>query len=295
LNEIFVHFYTFTDWDRRTLMAIMERFYTSDVMNVSNFRLAEDGNGAQTKYIIPSEETLYNEYISKKKKKMEENEKIKEKEEKEEDKKENKKEKKKDNKKDNKKDTETADDTTTEDTTTSESLHLSLKDYTPSRDEYRMTIERWPLNAPPSVYGMHRNAEITFQLKESNDLIRTIVTMGGGGGGDTNSSASNADQEVEETCQKLIEVVPVDLNSELAYRGIFDIDPKTDLMNSLDTVLSQELMKFNRLLGSLRSTLVKLTRAIKGLAVMSVELEAMYHSFLLGTVPTLWSNVSFVF
>ncbi len=58
-------------------------------------------------------------------------------------------------------------------------------------------------------------------------------------------------------------------------------------------MLSQELLKFNKLLSALRSTLYKLQRAIKGLAVMSVELESMYVSFLQGSVPDLWSNVAY--
>merc|ERR1711968_201284 len=51
--------------------------------------------------------------------------------------------------------------------------------------------------------------------------------------------------------------------------------------------------KFNRLLSCLRLTLNNLQRAIKGLAVMSVELESMYNSFLQGGVPDLWSNVAY--
>ena len=75
--------------------------------------------------------------------------------------------------------------------------------------------------------------------------------------------------------------------------GIFDVDPVTQLMNSLDTVLSQEYYKFNKLLNTLRITLKNLQDAIKGLAVMSIELEAMYWSFLQGRVPSLWSNVAY--
>jgi dynein heavy chain len=45
------------DWDRRTLMAIMERFYSTKVMTKSaaGFLLAEDGSGSRT-YVLPSDE-----------------------------------------------------------------------------------------------------------------------------------------------------------------------------------------------------------------------------------------------
>jgi dynein heavy chain len=40
------------------------------------------------------------------------------------------------------------------------------------------------------------------------------------------------------------------------------------------------LLRFCRLSGVMRSTLVELQRAIKGLVVMSSELEAMYNALL---------------
>jgi dynein heavy chain len=141
---------------------------------------------------------------------------------------------------------------------------------------------------------MHRNAEITFQLNEANELVSTIVSMGGGGAaGGGGKSVEEADAEVMATAARLLSVVPEDLDREKAARGMFAVDPQSDLMNSLDTVLSQEMIKFNRLLACLRRTLTDLQRAIKGLAVMSVELESMYNSFLQGGVPNLWSNVAY--
>ena len=118
--------------------------------------------------------------------------------------------------------------------------------------------------------------------------------MGGGGGsGSDGGAGAGADVEVLETCSKLVTSVPLNLDPENAAKGMFDVDPTTELMNSLDTVLSQELLKFNKLLTALRSTLNNLQRAIQGLAVMSVELESMYVSFLQGTVPNLWTNVAY--
>ena len=56
-------------------------------------------------------------------------------------------------------------------------------------------------------------------------------------------------------------------------------------MNSLGTFLSIELSKFNRLLKKQKATLSEVQRAIKGLVVMSSELDAMYSSFLINQVP----------
>jgi dynein heavy chain, axonemal len=48
---------------------------------------------------------------------------------------------------------------------------------------------------------------------------------------------------------------------------------------SLDTVLIQELDRFNKLVRAKRASLLQLRKAIKGLVVMSAELEAMFNAF----------------
>jgi len=55
-------------------------------------------------------------------------------------------------------------------------------------------------------------------------------------------------------------------------------------VNSLGTALAQELIRFNNLLKVVSSSLVELTRGIKGLVVMSSALEKMFNSFLIQKV-----------
>ncbi|GLD95205.1 hypothetical protein PINS_up003847 [Pythium insidiosum] len=64
-------------------------------------------------------------------------------------------------------------------------------------------------------------------------------------------------------------------------------------MDSLATVLGQELVKFNTLLNRMRSSLADIQKAINGLIVMSSDLDNMYTAFLNGKVPQLWASVSF--
>ena len=58
----------------------------------------------------------------------------------------------------------------------------------------------------------------------------------------------------------------------------------THARRSIDTVLAQEMVKFNRLIARMASTLETLGRAIKGLVVMSLELDKMYTSFMINQV-----------
>jgi dynein heavy chain len=51
-------------------------------------------------------------------------------------------------------------------------------------------------------------------------------------------------------------------------------------------------MRFNVLTGTVKRTLKEVGLAIKGLSVMSAELEALGNSMVLGRVPDLWKAVA---
>ena len=83
---------------------------------------------------------------------------------------------------------------------------------------------------------------------------------------------------------------PIDV--DLALAGTFDLDSKGQV-KSLSTVLRQEIDRFNNLLQVLWSTLDNIKKAIKGLVVMSSELENIYNSFLNNQVPGQWANAAY--
>ena len=59
---------------------------------------------------------------------------------------------------------------------------------------------------------------------------------------------------------------------------------------SMNTVLTQEVIKYNKLLNCVKDTLEDLLKALKGLVVMSQALETMSNSLFDNNVPELWSN-----
>ena len=77
---------------------------------------------------------------------------------------------------------------------------------------------------------------------------------------------------------------------EECLEGLFDRDPETGQMDSLATVLLQEIDRFNGLLANLRESLVLLRKAIKGLIVMSGDLEQMFDALLANKVPPGWDK-----
>lgn len=153
--------------------------------------------------------------------------------------------------------------------------------------EYRDYIDSLPIIDDPEIFGMHQNANITFQTQETSYLITTILDVqprvSSGGGGKSN------DEIVYELADSILSKLPDKLDIEKAPQSLFEPDSKGRL-NSLTTVLQQECDRFNKLLRIIKLSLNNLKRAIKGFLVMNDELEKMYSSFLGNTLPAHWAN-----
>ena len=61
----------------------------------------------------------------------------------------------------------------------------------------------------------------------------------------------------------------------------------------MNTVLKQELIRFNRLIAAIRSSLINLGKAVKGLVVMNADLEEVFDSMLIGRIPSMWMKRSY--
>ncbi|XP_049712146.1 dynein axonemal heavy chain 6 isoform X2 [Elephas maximus indicus] len=159
-----------------------------------------------------------------------------------------------------------------------------------SLQEFRDYIENLPLIDDPEVFGMHENANLAFQYKETNTLINTILEVqprsSSGGEGKSN------DEIVQELVASVRARVLETLEMEGASESLFTKDPQGRL-NSLTTVLGQEVDRFNNLLKLIHTSLETLNKAIAGLVVMSEEMEKVYNSFLNNQVPSLWSNTAY--
>ncbi|KAF1778944.1 P-loop containing nucleoside triphosphate hydrolase [Phytophthora cactorum] len=118
-------------------------------------------------------------------------------------------------------------------------------------DSYLKFIEGLPLVAPPGVFGLHDNATITKDQNATAKLCRDVLLTQSSGGG----------SEV----------------AQIRYPVRWD--------ESMNTVLCQELVRFNNLMSTIRSSLESLQKALKGLVVMSAELENVSKSLFYGKIP----------
>ena len=61
----------------------------------------------------------------------------------------------------------------------------------------------------------------------------------------------------------------------------------------MNTVLCQELIKFNILLDLMKGSLINVQKAVKGLVVMSKELETLGNQLFINRTPALWKTRSY--
>ena len=150
-----------------------------------------------------------------------------------------------------------------------------------------------PPEEQPEVFGMHINALTAFNANETSRIIDTVLSIQPRVGGAEDGDAMTPDQMADSVAESFQSEMPADLDPEQCFPGLFDRDPETQQMDSLATVLIQEVDRFNGLLQVLRDSLVLLRRAIKGIIVMSFDLEEIYNAFLLNRVPKGWSTAAY--
>uniref|UniRef100_A0A8C9V6G4 Dynein axonemal heavy chain 7 n=1 Tax=Scleropages formosus TaxID=113540 RepID=A0A8C9V6G4_SCLFO len=146
-------------------------------------------------------------------------------------------------------------------------------------------VRSLPINADPGVFGLNSNADITKDNQETNQLLEgVLLTLPRQAGGGVKSPQDIVDELADDILSKL----PADFDVQMVmnkYPVVYE--------ESMNTVLRQEIIRFNRLTSVVRSSLVNIRKAIKGLVVMSAELENVFNSMLVGKVPAMWAAKSY--
>ncbi|EKX45970.1 hypothetical protein GUITHDRAFT_94428 [Guillardia theta CCMP2712] len=158
-------------------------------------------------------------------------------------------------------------------------------------------IRNFPLLEEPEVFGLHENANITYAKNETYLLFESMLLLMPKGESSGAEGGQSSDSFLEQMAQRMEESLPT--QSDLFRFGLpFRVDEvaevyPTDYKESMNTVLTQECLRFNRVIVVIRHSLQQLIKAVKGLIVMSGDLEAVANSFMVGQVPSLWLNVSY--
>jgi dynein heavy chain, axonemal len=156
-------------------------------------------------------------------------------------------------------------------------------------------LDTLPLDDEPEVFGLHSNANITLQNKLVREFMEPLISI------QPRSSSSGAlkpDDEVLEmknTISQLFKsenVVLLDLKKYNSKSVL--VEGSKDKKSPLGNFLLQEGDKFNNLISIINSSLKNLELAVKGLIVMSPDIEKIYHSFLNKSVPKMFEDNAYL-
>ncbi|KAG5475488.1 hypothetical protein LSCM1_03608 [Leishmania martiniquensis] len=156
---------------------------------------------------------------------------------------------------------------------------------------YLAYIQSLPAQQPPTVFGLHENADITKDERDARFLLdatlttqpRDAVPAGGSG-----AYKSDPKTIVKALAAEVLHRLP----------PLFDIEEiqaryPIDYAQSMNTVLLQEAIRYNRLLAVVRASLADVQDAISGKVVMGSELEQVYLNMYDSKVPEVWKRRSY--
>eukprot|EP00960_Hanusia_phi_P026860 746504-Hanusia_phi.AAC.16 len=160
-----------------------------------------------------------------------------------------------------------------------------IQPYANNHEEYMEFLRSWPLQANPEAFGLHENADITCAQNEVKELFETVLSLqprvSGGGG-------MNREEVIDHTAESILKRLPEPWL-------LIDIQKKYPVQyeQSLNTVIQQECIRYNKLLVVMKQTLRDVRAALKGMVVMSAELDALANSLFNNQVPGMWESKAY--
>lgn len=151
---------------------------------------------------------------------------------------------------------------------------------------YVDSIHKLPIHPLPEAFGLHANADISKDQNDTAQLFGSLLSLGGSQG--DGGSAGNMEDRVAAVVRECMAKLPLNFDVEmvqLKFPVLYE--------ESMNTVLAQEMVRFNKLLSVIKDSLKNIDLAIQGLLVMSAELEGAFRSVALNQVPDIWKKASY--
>lgn len=137
------------------------------------------------------------------------------------------------------------------------------------------------------MFGLHANSGVTRDLQATWQFFNSFTSVVESCSGDTDD-IDTADNLLMAIASDILAKLPDDFDIETAT-----IKYPVTYAEPMNTVLVQEMERFNVLLSVIRKSLQELIKAIKGAIVMTPELETMALSLSVAKQPALWSKFSY--
>lgn len=150
---------------------------------------------------------------------------------------------------------------------------------------YLAYISGLPINDTPEIFGLHDNANISFAQNETFTLLGTVVRLQPRA---TSAGGKTREEIVEDIVTGIVEKIP----QAFIMKEVMAKFPVL-YEESMNTVLIQEVIRYNKLLAVISKSLRDIVKALKGQVVMSSQLELMANSLFNNAVPDMWKSKAY--
>ncbi|XP_044760955.1 dynein axonemal heavy chain 8-like isoform X2 [Coccinella septempunctata] len=152
--------------------------------------------------------------------------------------------------------------------------------------DYLSHIDTFAPTDPPQVYGLHPNADITYQTNTTSDMLSQMLSIqpkeSGGGGGETRESSVTR-QAIDMLSKMPPNYDPFEVKERIRIMGQY---------NPLNIFLKQEIDRMQKVIGNVRTTLKDLLLAIEGTIIMNESLQDALDNIYDALVPAVWMRGS---
>ena len=154
------------------------------------------------------------------------------------------------------------------------------------KSTYTDYIKKLPTTTSPEVFGLHDNAEIITAQNEARLLLETLLLM-------QPRTSSGGGKSMEQSVSETLEIIEKNTPNAFDYEAIFKKFP-TEYEESMNTVLIQEVIRYNVLLNLMKVNIQNLKKALSGHIVMDETLDAIVTSIYNNQVPQIWIKSGFL-
>eukprot|EP00413_Alexandrium_margalefii_P001587 CAMPEP_0204524464 /NCGR_PEP_ID=MMETSP0661-20131031/7391_1 /ASSEMBLY_ACC=CAM_ASM_000606 /TAXON_ID=109239 /ORGANISM="Alexandrium margalefi, Strain AMGDE01CS-322" /LENGTH=606 /DNA_ID=CAMNT_0051530221 /DNA_START=23 /DNA_END=1843 /DNA_ORIENTATION=- len=157
-------------------------------------------------------------------------------------------------------------------------------------EETRAYLKTLPMDEDPRVFGLHPNALITAQFGQAKKFLDTVTSVqpriSSGGTG------KRPEEIVSDMANDFLKEIPDAVKAKQAHPSTYKKTAQGGII-SIGVFHSQEYTRFVKMISVVKASLKMLDKAIKGIVLMSADLEGMYNSFLVQKVPNNWGKVAY--